>query len=382
MMNRTFPSAVVASLLVLVSAACDANDDTHDIVEPPATPVVAQITTTPSTHTFDSIGQSLQINATAIDSAGATISDAVLTWLSSDSSIVTVTSTGRVTAKAAGNAQIVVSSGSVAETVAITVRTSNPPPASTAAYPNRPAGTSLIGSFDGSVKEANGHAFGIRDFGAWYDHNNPSDIAVVNDPTNPTGSGRSLRFTYPPNDSKAGSAAANTFTGGPYRELYVMIRVFMEPSGWNNFGNKFFYIGAAPGSRHYRTSPVQYYTDRPSGGRLRFINQNLTSDVNNANVVIASNNSPPSGTNSNPIQQGVWLNIEYHMVAETATGRGDGRMRMWVNDDLIGYNDAVRWTQSNGTAVGFSGMEWYAEVNSIPVVSYYRLGELYVAGIR
>jgi hypothetical protein len=240
----------------------------------------------------------------------------------------------------------------------------------------------VIGAFDGSVKEENGHAFGIADFGRWYDHSDPSDIAVVDDATNPTGSGKSLRFTYPSNDSKAGSTTANTFSGGPYRELYVMIRVFMEPSGWDTFGNKFFYVGAPPGSRHYRTSPVQYYTDRPSGRRLRFINQNLTADYGSAEVVVASHYDPPVGTNSNPVQQGVWLNMEYHMIAESRPGAGDGRMRMWVNDELVGYNDAVRWTQSNGTAVGFSGMEWYGEVNSIPVTSYYRLGELYIAGIR
>jgi len=379
-MNYRFPPVVLASLIVLVSAACD--ESTRDIVAPPATGVVAELIASPTSHTFDSIGQSLQITAAAIDSAGTVIPDAALAWSSSDPSVITVNSTGRVTAKAAGSAQVVVRSGTVADTIGVTVRNPNPSPGGTATYPNRPAGTRLIGAFDGSIKEANGHAFGIQDFGSWYDHNNSSDIAVVNDPTNPTGSGRSLRFTYPTNDSKAGSTTANTFAGGPYRELYVMIRVFMEPSGWNSFGNKFFYIGAAPGSRHYRTSPVQYYTDRPSGGRLRFINQNLTSDVNNANVVVGSNNAPPSGTNSNPVQQGVWLNMEYHMVAESAPGRGDGRMRVWVNGDLIGYNNAVRWTQSNGTAVGFSGMEWYAEVNSIPVISYYRLGELYIAGIR
>jgi len=123
-----------------------------------------------------------------------------------------------------------------------------PEPPGDATYPNRPAGLTRIGRNDGTVKESGGHAFGIVDFSNWFDHNIPGDIAVVNDPTNPAGSGRSLRFTYPSNDNKAGSANANRFTGGPYREVYVLMRIFHE-SGFQDFGNKYFYLGAQSGER-------------------------------------------------------------------------------------------------------------------------------------
>lgn len=245
----------------------------------------------------------------------------------------------------------------------------------TAAYPNRPEGMTLIGSSDGSVKQSEGHAFGIPGFSEWYDHNQPSDIAVVADPTNPTGSGRSLRFTYPSDDNKAGSTTAQRFPGGPYRELYIMTRVFMERSGWDRFGNKFFYVGAAIGARRGASRPTQYYVDRPSGGRLRVINQH-----NGSVVLIASVEQPPKGSKTNPITQGVWLNVEYLLTAESAPGAGNGRVSVWVNNKLVGANSAVNWTGRQDRDVGFDGMEWYGEVNSIPSTSYYRLGELYLAG--
>ena len=236
-------------------------------------------------------------------------------------------------------------------------------------YPNRPAGMRLIGHFDGSVKEVDGRAFGIADFGNWFDHNVPGDIAVVDDRSNPIGSGKSLRFTYPSNDNKAGSANADTFTGGPYRELYVLMRVFLERSGWETFGNKFFYLGAAKDHRRNTSSPTQFYIDR-NGSALRVVLQNGSSEV-----ALASYRPPPIGAGVNPITPGRWLTLEFHFVAESVPGARNGRARMWVNGQPAGSNNAVRWFTT-----GFDGMQWYAEVNRIPVTSYYRLGELYIAG--
>jgi len=48
---------------------------------------------------------------------------------------------------------------------------------------------------------------------------------------------------------------------------------------------------------------------------------------------------------------------------------------MWVNGQQVSSTDNARWGAS-----AFDGMQWYAEVNNIPTTSYYRLGELYIAG--
>jgi len=236
-------------------------------------------------------------------------------------------------------------------------------------YPNRPSNMRLIGHFDGTVKEADGHAFGIADFGNWFDHNVPTDIQVVGDRTNPTGSGKALRFTYPSSDNKSGAANADTFTGGPYRELYVLMRVFFERSGWETFGNRFFYIGAAKNQRHHNASPTQFYVDR-NGSALRVVVQNGVKEI-----ALASYRPPPIGASVNPIAPGRWLTLEFHFVAESAPGARNGRARMWVNAQPAGSNNAVRWNTS-----GFDGMQWFAEAHRVPVTSYYRLGELYIAG--
>jgi len=72
---------------------------------------------------------------------------------------------------------------------------------------------------------------------------------------------------------------------------------------------------------------------------------------------------------------GRWQTYEFLFVAESRTGAGDGRARMWVDGRQVASNDRVIWNTA-----GFDGMQWYAEVNRIPTTSYYRLGELYIAG--
>lgn len=237
--------------------------------------------------------------------------------------------------------------------------TARPPVVADTAYPNRPAGLTLIGRNLGTVKDAGG-AFGIAGFGPWYDHNVASDIAVVADPTNPTGSGQSLRFTYPSNDSKAGSATAGRFNACPCRELYILVRIFHE-SGFADFGNKFFYVGAQSGQRLNASSPTQFYADR-NGSRLRIVNQNGQSVV--------------AAYIDNAIALGKWQTLEFLLTGETAVGAGDGRARIWVDGRQVA-NDRVTWG-----ATAFDGMEWYAEVNRIPTTSHYKLGELYIAGRR
>jgi hypothetical protein len=243
-----------------------------------------------------------------------------------------------------------------------------PQPSNGGDYPHLPAGMTVIGEFDGTIREADGHAFGLDFFSEW--SSSARNQTHVQDPSNPTGSGLALRFTYPASDPTSGVATAMHFPGGPYRELYVMARVYFETGGWN-FGNKLFYIGAPSGQRNNVGSPTQFYTDRFADGRIRVINQNGTNDK-----ILDSSDGPPSGTNARPIRNGEWLSIEYHFVGSSSERAGDGRMYVWVNGTLVGRNDAVRWL-----ATGFDGLEWYAKTDTnVSITSSYRLGELFVAG--
>lgn len=74
------------------------------------------------------VGETLALTAIARDADGEPVG-ATLTWSSSASAIASVSSTGVVTALAAGSAEIVVSAGEdIADTVAITVTAPPPPP--------------------------------------------------------------------------------------------------------------------------------------------------------------------------------------------------------------------------------------------------------------
>src|SRR5690606_22266870 len=101
------------------------------VEEPESDPVVTSVTVTPSSRTFTSIGQTAQITATGYDGSGEVVSGAEFTYESSNPSIVSVDAMGRMTAKRAGAAVIIVSSMCcAAETsVDVDVEIDAPPPA-------------------------------------------------------------------------------------------------------------------------------------------------------------------------------------------------------------------------------------------------------------
>ena len=90
--------AVVLMLGLFVSLclyACDSK------TTEPLPPVVASVVVTPPADTLLSLGETVQLTASARDASGNPISGKVFTWSSSDASCATVNSSGLVTA--AGN---------------------------------------------------------------------------------------------------------------------------------------------------------------------------------------------------------------------------------------------------------------------------------------
>ena len=79
--------------------------DTATVV---VTPPPASLEIGPETYNFTANGQTKQFTAQALDDSGNILPDVALEWSSSNSSVATVDSMGRVTSKAAGKATIVV----------------------------------------------------------------------------------------------------------------------------------------------------------------------------------------------------------------------------------------------------------------------------------
>jgi len=96
---------------------------------------VASVTLTPNSGTLTQIGATLQLGATVRDDAGAVVTGRTIAWSSSNSAIVTVNSSGLVTAVAAGTATISGTVDSKVGTAAITVAIAPRPIASVEVTP-------------------------------------------------------------------------------------------------------------------------------------------------------------------------------------------------------------------------------------------------------
>ncbi len=86
-----------------------------------AEPVPTRITITPSSHTLEAIGATVQLSATVRDQRNNVMSGQTIIWSSGDEAVATVSATGLVTAVANGMTEITAKSGSLSATAAITV---------------------------------------------------------------------------------------------------------------------------------------------------------------------------------------------------------------------------------------------------------------------
>ena len=102
-------------ICVCMLIACSSDSPTE-----PAVQVPARIDVTPTSITFESVGQTLTIIAKVIDTNQNEIAGAALEWSTSNPMIATVTR-GVVIAMGHGTAQITVRHGSLSRTVNVTV---------------------------------------------------------------------------------------------------------------------------------------------------------------------------------------------------------------------------------------------------------------------
>lgn len=93
-----YPAALLITLLVL--AACGGDEGTA-----PGAPVVASVEVRPAQQALF-VGDALAYNARVLDARGAEIQGRAVTWSSTDVGVATVSTTGMVTALAAGQVQL------------------------------------------------------------------------------------------------------------------------------------------------------------------------------------------------------------------------------------------------------------------------------------
>lgn len=109
------------------------------------TQVATAMAVTPSSHTLNAGGETVQLNASAGDARGNPISNAAFSWTSSNPACVQVSQTGLATSGAPGGAIITALTGSIGATASITVLG---PPATIGIFPDTatllPGATKLL----------------------------------------------------------------------------------------------------------------------------------------------------------------------------------------------------------------------------------------------
>jgi YVTN family beta-propeller protein len=106
-------------LIALTLAACSDEETTDPGQTLP--PAVVSVVVTPASATLGSLGETVQLTASARDASGNTTSGKTFTWSSSDESLAMVSSSGEVTALANGSVTITATTDGVNGTAAILV---------------------------------------------------------------------------------------------------------------------------------------------------------------------------------------------------------------------------------------------------------------------
>lgn len=88
---------------------------------------VGSLSISPNSSTLTSVGATVQLNATARDASGVVVANAPISWNASPTSVATVSSTGLVTAVAAGGVTITASTPGATAAANINVQLSNIP---------------------------------------------------------------------------------------------------------------------------------------------------------------------------------------------------------------------------------------------------------------
>src|SRR5688572_27897195 len=117
------PRPALVALACLLCACGDGGGDLQGN-NPPA---VAQVTVEAAASTV-AVGDSVQLQAVALDADGNALEDRAVEWASANPDAATVSPTGVVTGRLAGQTEISATVDSVSGSVAITVSATEPPP--------------------------------------------------------------------------------------------------------------------------------------------------------------------------------------------------------------------------------------------------------------
>lgn len=240
--------------------------------------------------------------------------------------------------------------------------------ASSALYPNEPAGMTKISQFDGTEVNTTDNPTGTT----WNYYNGwNTNVTSEVDATNPLGSGYALHFPWGVGVNTVGLATCTTYNNLSYGTVYMMYRIKYD-ANWEDIGHKNFYWGTS-GTNRTGQNPSQYFITR-EGSNHMYVAQQWANPTSN----LISQSGAWAG------DYDVWVNQEVLAIEESSVDAGDGKLYVWHNGTLVASNENCRFTDGVtspvDTVTTFSGFHWYAIRNTAnTVASWFRVGELYIS---
>jgi hypothetical protein len=274
------------------------------------------------------VGQSATLTVTTQNPLGFASVPSNVTWLSSNPSIASTTSSGTVRGESVGQATIFAVTPGLSATIPTTVTTNMPPPPppppSTAFTPNEPTGMVRVLETDFSVPSQLNFTgpFGSQ-----------SGYVLPSAPYSPS---EVVRFVYPGPDGQG------FYTGNTRNDLAAgTVKVYIAYN-WR----------LSPGFNIHPGNLKQwyFYRDPSCCGSLVIGMLPSTSDVANGPFIL--NGQPqtsggpalmqPNGTGAPALARDQWFHTEILAVMNTSPGSRDGILKVWVNGVVtLNYTNVV-----------------------------------------
>jgi hypothetical protein len=330
-MNRTTLGGAFIAAAMMGVLSCSDRSTTDPIGGTDQSPdaIVAQIQVSLASSSL-ALGQQTQASAVLFNRNNAQVTRTV-TWTSSAPTIATVSSSGVVTAKSAGTAQIIATRLLVSGTATVSVAGATPPPPSGS---NEPSGMKAISDRPFSAIDELGWNDGSGSYGK-----------IITDATAPESPGSVLQIKLPANFGEGGGP----FSGElplpvNYRTVYVSYWAKYSSNWYGPSSNidKTFYLYTSTGN------PAIIF-DMDCSGNGPMEPQVAGQDILSGGV---------GGDKANPFwtpnlasaiaPRGQWHHIEFVVVGNTA-GNADGSINWYLNGVHVGSYSGIQFESGNTT---------------------------------
>lgn len=327
--NAVVPvSAVVAAFLLL--SGCDAGT----YMAP--TFAIEEVRAGVEAHTFTGLEETAQLTAEAFDASGNVVPGVSLDWTTSNSGIATVSSSGLVTARAAGTAMVVVTAlcCSASDTVAILVQESR-----------------------NDLVVLTTHSFDQEVPSGWELYGNK--FRITSDSTAPESPSNVGEMYYPAGFVGGSGPAALNYSVAPGKNRLHLRFQFKVSDNWQGHDSgvgKIFFINTKDNKNKSRAI-VAFSAQGSYANTLNFQvrTQRTVEGAVNYGASHASNEvSPPAG--SDVVSRGQWHDVQVYLIGNTPDQR-DGEIHAWI--------DGVKILQF--TNVGLAPAIWSSDGTTTPV---------------